>query len=86
MQVQVLYSGRNYDVAGGVPQQLTLPDPCSVDEALEVLRGLFPVGQALAETCLLAVSGIHLGTVRKHRPHQLQAGDELLLIAPVAGG
>lgn len=86
MQVQVVYSGRNYDVAGAVPQQLTLPDQCSVDEALRVLRGLFPQEQPLADSCLVAVSGTHLGTVRKHRPHQLQAGDELLLIAPVAGG
>lgn len=86
MQVQVVYSGRNYDAADGVPQQLTLPDGCSVDEALQVLRGLLPPGKLLAESCLLAVSGTHLGTVRKHRAHQLQAGDELLLIAPVAGG
>ena len=86
MQVQVVYSGRNYDAAAAVPQRLTLPEGCSLDEALQVLRGLFPAGQPLAESCLVAVSGTHLGTVRKHRSHQLQAGDELILIAPVAGG
>lgn len=86
MQIQVVYSGRNYDAAGGVPRHLTLPEGCSVDEALLALRRLFPPEQPLDDSCLVAVSGAHLGTVRKHRPHQLQPGDELMLIAPVAGG
>jgi len=86
MQVRVVISGRNYDAAQAAPGQLTLPEGCSLDDALERLAGLLPPGQRLPDSCLVAVSGRHLGTLGKHRPHQLQEGDELILIAPVAGG
>ncbi|MHC4405509.1 MAG: MoaD/ThiS family protein [Planctomycetota bacterium] len=86
MKIQVVISGRNYDAAEAVPQQLTLPDGASVDEALETLSGLIPGDKGLPASCLVAVSGTHLGTLRKHSPRELQDGDELVVIAPVAGG
>jgi len=86
MNVRVVLSGRNYDVADSVPEQLTLPDGASVDDALQRLAPLIPGEKGLPGSCLLAVSGTHLGTVNKHRPRVLSDGDELLVLAPVAGG
>lgn len=86
MKVRVVISGRNYDLAESIPEYLTLSDGSSVDDALQALAELFPEGRPLPESCLVAVSGLHLGTVRSHMPRQLQDGDELVLIAPVAGG
>jgi molybdopterin converting factor small subunit len=86
MKVKVVFSGRSYDAAESIPDQLTLADGSSVDDALEALAELFPDGRPLPETCLIAVSGAHLGTLRNHTARQLEDGDELVLIAPVAGG
>ena len=86
MRLQLVISGRNYDDARSVPRELTLPDGCSLDVALETLAGLLPEGRPLSGDCLVAVSGAHLGTLRRHRPQVLRDGDELLLLAPVAGG
>ena len=86
MKVKVVISGRSYDAAESIPEYLTLPDGGSVDDALSALVGLFPKERPLPESCLIAVSGTHLGTIRSHGPRQLQDGDELVLITPVAGG
>jgi molybdopterin converting factor small subunit len=86
MRLCVVISGRNYDAAQCVPRELTVPDGCSLDAALETLAGLMPADRPLSGDCLVAVSGTHVGTLRRHRPHVLREGDELLLLAPVAGG
>ena len=86
MKVRVVISGRSYDAADAVPDELALPDGSSVDEALDALAGLLPDDRPLPGGCLVAVSGTHLGTVRSHNPQLLRDGDELVLIAPVAGG
>lgn len=81
-----MISGRAYQAAEQLPKALTLPDGCSLDEALEHVASLLAGGKGLDGSCLVAVSGTHVGTVRNHRPHVLREGDELILIAPVAGG
>ncbi len=86
MQVHVVLSGRNYDLAEHLPKQLDLPDGCSLDEALERLGALLPEGRQFPATTLLAVSGTHLGTLGSHGSCQLKEGDELILVVPVAGG
>jgi molybdopterin converting factor small subunit len=86
MKVRVVISGRSYDAAESIPEYLTLSDGSSVDDALRALAERFPEGRPLPESCLIAVSGSHLGTLRSHTPRQLEDGDELVLIAPVAGG
>lgn len=73
-------------MAGAVPETLDLREGCSVDEALQAVAAALPQGRRLADSCLVAVSGRHLGTLASHRPHVLHEGDELMLIAPVAGG
>lgn len=86
MKIQIVISGRSYDAAETLPEFLTLPDGASVDDAVEALRGLLPEGRSLADSCLVAVSGVHLGTLKSHTERPLTDGDELVLIAPVAGG
>ena len=86
MKVRVVISGRAYDATEQIPQQITLPEGCRVDEALQTLAGLLPTGKELPGSCLIAVSGTHLGTLDQHQPRVLTDGDELVVIAPVAGG
>ncbi len=86
MNVRIILSGRNYHLADCLPQQITLDETGSLDEALHLLNGMLPEGERLPDSCLLAVSGVHLGTVARHQPRELREGDELVLITPVAGG
>ncbi len=86
MQVRVVLSGRNYDLADWLAAKLELPDGGSLDEALQRLGQSLPKGKPLPASTLVAVSGIHLGTLASHRPRKLSEGDELLLVVPVAGG
>lgn len=86
MVVHVVYTGRSYQQAGALPETLTLADDASLADALDAIRGLLPGEQALPPSCLLSVSGQHLGTLASHRERPLSDGDELVLIAPVAGG
>ena len=86
VNIHLLVTGRSYQAAQGLPRELRLPDGCSLDEALQSLASLMPAGQGLDGNCLVAVSGMHMGTVRGHRAHVLCDGDELAIIAPVAGG
>jgi len=86
MKIRLVVSGRDYDLAKTLPQELALSDGASLDQALEALAALVPPGRGLADSCLVAVSGVHLGTLRHHRPRPLVDGDELLILAPVAGG
>jgi hypothetical protein len=86
MNVRIVVFGRNYDATEHLPGQLTLPEDCTLDAALERLAALLPGGRQLSDSCLVAVSGTHLGTIGNHRPRTLRDGDELLIVAPVAGG
>lgn len=86
MNIQVVITGRGYDAAANVPERLTLPDGCGLDEALRTVAAMMPGEKGLPESCLVAVGGNHLGTVSSHGPCVLRDGDELMIIAPVAGG
>ena len=86
MKVKIIISGRGYHDASSLPEELTLPDAASVDDALARLDELLPEGLRLPQSCLVAVSGQHLGTRARHEPCELADGDELMLVAPVAGG
>ncbi|MFH1269106.1 MAG: MoaD/ThiS family protein [Planctomycetota bacterium] len=86
MKVKVVISGRSYETAESVPEHLTLPDACSLDDALRSLAEFLPAGRTLPSSCLVAVSGTHLGTLGNHASRELRDGDELVVIAPVAGG
>ena len=86
MKIRLVVSGRSYPTDGTMPHELTLPDAASVDEALESLQQHLPADNSLPPSSMIAVSGAHLGTLASHQARTLQDGDELVIIAPVAGG
>jgi molybdopterin converting factor small subunit len=86
MRIRIVVTGRNYHAAKPLPEVLELGEAQGVDEALAALAEYLPEGQSFPASCLVVVSGQHLGTLSQHQPRALRDGDELALIAPVAGG
>ena len=86
MKVRVSICGRHYDQALGLPKELELAEGCRLSEALRALAAAVPADSPLPDSCLVAVSGKHLGTVSRHRDQALNDGDELMVLAPLAGG
>ena len=86
MRIRIVVTGRSYHTADGLPDQIDLPDGSTVDDALRVLAGRLRAEESFPASCLIAVAGEHVGTIASHHNKLLQSGDELLLIAPVAGG
>jgi molybdopterin converting factor small subunit len=86
MRIRVLFTGRSYEAASELPDELTLPDDSSVNDAIRAVSQLFPDDRPLPPSCLVSISGRHIGTVSSHEDLSLRDGDEVALIAPVAGG
>jgi molybdopterin converting factor small subunit len=86
MQIRLFITGRNYNLAQDIPNELALPDEATLDDALRSLSGLLPDGRRLPASCLVAISGRHCGTMASHSVEKLRDGDELAILAPVAGG
>ena len=85
MKISVVVTGRSYHTTAQLPRQLELPAGSDVDDALRLLDSQLG-DDALPATCLVAVAGKHLGTLASHTAAPLADGDELTVIAPVAGG
>ena len=86
MKIRVVITGRSYHTTQHLPDELQLADPGTVDDAIGQLAAFLPEGQGFPPSCLVAVAGRHLGTIARHAACPLHEGDELTLIAPVAGG
>lgn len=86
MKIQLVYTGRSYQIAERLPSELNLPDTARLDDALAAVNELLSEEDQLPASCLVSISGEHLGTLTTHDNRALNAGDELVLIAPVAGG
>ena len=86
LNVRIIFLGRRYDAAEALPDRLCLADGATLDDALSAITQRLSGDHPLAASCLVAVSGMHLGTLADHRPKLLKDGDELILLAPVAGG
>lgn len=86
MKINLHVSGRGYHLAAQVPESLELADGATVMEAIAQLSKLLPDTQALPESCLVILAGKHLGALSRLTDAPLHDGDELLLLAPVAGG
>ncbi|MDA1052477.1 MAG: MoaD/ThiS family protein [Planctomycetota bacterium] len=86
MKIQISYTGRSYQAASLLPAEITLDDGATVDDALCLLKKDLSDDQQLPGSCLVAVSGEHIGTLTNYTNRPLRDRDELILIAPVAGG
>ena len=86
MLIRLAYMGHGYHLAEQLPEQVEVPDSADVTLALKVVQQVAPGSFTLSPTCLVIVNGKHLGTVARCESCVLCAGDELALLAPVAGG
>ena len=86
MKIQLVISGRQHPISDAVPQYLELSDGATLDDALQSLADQLPDDAPLPNSCLIALAGSHLGTLADHQSPPLCDGDELVVIAPVAGG
>lgn len=86
MKIKVVVTGRSYHTADALPDEVELSSSACVDDAIEALSQHLSDGNSFPASCLVALAGEHLGTLNNHENRQLREGDELTLIAPVAGG
>ena len=86
MKIRVVMMGRHYHESEDLPEFLELPEQASLDHAIDRLRESLPPGADFPGSCLVALSGKHVGTIASHSAVPLSDGDELMLLAPVAGG
>ncbi|MFZ5831195.1 MAG: MoaD/ThiS family protein [Planctomycetota bacterium] len=86
IHVELMISGRNYHQSGSLPRKLSLHEGATIDDALAAVQAALPEDAKLPRSCLIAVSGTHIGTVGSHQAATLKPGDELMLFLPIAGG
>jgi len=86
MKIRIEITGRNYHQSGGAPDEFELQTGATLIDALAALAQSLPAGVELPASCLIARNGAHVGAVRNPPATPLSDGDELMLIAPVAGG
>ena len=84
MEIRLIVTGRMYHLAAELPEQFDLPEGATLRDALQWVQSADEV--ELPGSCLVAVNGEHCGTIATFTNRGLAAGDELALIAPVAGG
>ena len=81
MQIQVLYFAVFRERLGVEGEPLTVDDGATVADAVALLEGRHPIVKTLRGRYRIAVNQAMVGD-----DHALVAGDELVLIPPVAGG
>ena len=86
MNIRLVITGRGYHLADQLPDRITLDDGATVRDALAVVNQMLGERGELPPSCLVSVAGDHAGTLARHDNRPLTDGDELMLIAPVAGG
>ncbi|MFT5527760.1 MAG: molybdopterin converting factor small subunit [Pirellulaceae bacterium] len=85
MKIQVVVTGRSYHLADDIPEEIELAADATLNTAISDINSRLG-DQPLPDSCLLAVGGKHMGTIAQHADVALRDGDEIVLIAPVAGG
>ena len=86
MKIRIVYTGRSYQIAERLPGELVLEAGAHLDDALQAVNRLLTDDEQLPTSCLVSLAGQHVGTVASHENQSLQDGDEIILLAPVAGG
>lgn len=85
MKIRITYLGRSYQHAETLPDQIDLESGSTIVDAVQQVNALLGETE-LPGSCLVTVSGEHVGSVASYTDRPLRDGDELVLIAPVAGG
>jgi len=85
MKILITYLGRSYQHAEALPEQIDLDPGATIADAVRAVDSLLAETE-LPGTCLVTVSGEHMGSVASFTDRPLREGEELVLIAPVAGG
>ena len=86
MKLRLTMMGRSYDATAKLPAEIEMATDARIDDALEAVAKMLPDRQELPASCLVVHNGKHLGTVASHDNMRLADQDDLVLIAPVAGG
>lgn len=86
VKVRIVLTGRSYHLAEQLPDSLELTEDASTETVIAHVNQYLPDHQPLPPSCLIILGGEHLGTVASHENRTLCEGDEVELIAPVAGG
>ena len=86
MKIRVTLTGRSYHHAAELPDELELADGAKLSDALVAINTQLPKEGRLPPSCLIALAGCHVGNVASYSDQQLSDGQELTLVAPVAGG
>ena len=86
MKIRVSLTGRSYHQASSLPEELELPEDATLQQAIDQVNELLPAEAKLPASCLIAISGAHIGSVGIFADRPLSDGQELTLVAPVAGG
>ena len=86
MKIRLFVTGRAYHHATKLPAQLEVHDGATLHDAISKIRALLPDAVPLAASSLVALGGEHVGTVGRCYDRPLHEGDELTIVAPVAGG
>jgi molybdopterin converting factor small subunit len=85
VKLQLVMTGRDYHTAERLPDELPLAEDATLQDALSAINAL--LGEAgLPTSCLLALNGEHVGSVASFTDRAIRDGEELVIIAPVAGG
>lgn len=86
MKIEINIMGRSYHVASDLPPFVELPDGATLDAVITEINRQLPDDQSLPPSCLVVHGGKHVGTLAQHEAVTLGDGDELVFVAPVAGG
>jgi molybdopterin converting factor small subunit len=86
MKIRLFVTGRGYHHASSLPPEIEVPHDAKLHDALAVVQSLLADAAPLSASALVALGGEHVGTVRQFDNRTLRDGDELTIIAPVAGG
>ena len=85
MKIKVVLTGRSYDLAAEIPDEWELDEGATLNQLLGAINEKLNQ-HPLSPSCLIAIAGKHCGTVGQHQDCVLEAGQELVLLQPVAGG
>jgi len=86
MNIRLLVTGRRYHQAVSLPDVLEFAEGACLSDALNSVNELLPENVKLEDSCLLAVNGLHVGSVSDYQNAPLTENAELVVFAPVAGG